>query len=296
MKTGSDSIRAILILRFVLLLSVSQTTYSMTPETSSLQGATPTSLQKKLNTKDITAMPETPAQKPGPANPASKMKKLAPKPSVTTPLSKGPLTITIVFDNNPYDGRLRTSWGFDALVEHHNQTLLFDTGGDGLILLENMRILGINTSRIQGVMLSHAHNDHTGGLVHLLESGARPTIYVFPRFGGNVDQETAKITKVLQVEPEDSITDGLYTIGVMAGSVREQALVIRTSKGLVIVTGCAHPGIVQIVEKAKEMFDEPVDLVMGGFHLGDKSDHQLNGIITAFRNLGVQKVAPCHCT
>jgi len=246
--------------------------------------------------KDITAMPETPAQKSGPANTASETEKFAPKASVTIPLSKGPLTITIVFDNNPYDERLRTSWGFAALVEHQNQTLLFDTGGDGLILLENMRILGINTSDIQGVMLSHAHNDHTGGLVYLLESGARPKIYVFPGFGGNIDQETAKITEVLQVEPGDSITDGLYTTGAMGGGIREQALVIRTSKGLVVITGCAHPGIVQIVEKAKEMFDEPVYLVMGGFHLGDKSDHQLDGIITAFRELGVHKVAPCHCT
>ena len=241
-------------------------------------------------------MPETTIQKSGPANTPSSTEKLAPKTSVTTPLSKGPLTITILFDNNPYDERLRTSWGFAALVEYQNQTLLFDTGGDGLILLENMRILGIDPSRIQGVMLSHIHNDHTGGLVHLLESGARPTIYVFPRFGGNIDHETAKITEVVQVEPGDSISQGMYTTGAMGGGIREQALIIRTSKGLVIVTGCAHPGIVQIVEKAKEMFDEPVYLVMGGFHLGDKSDRQLDGIITAFRDLGVLKVAPCHCT
>jgi len=241
-------------------------------------------------------MPVTLAQKSGPANTTSETEKLAPETSVTTLPSKGPLTITILFDNNPYDERLRTSWGFAALVERHNQTLLFDTGGDGLILLENIRILGIDPSRIQGVMLSHAHNDHTGGPIHLLESGARPTIYVFPGFGGNVDQETAKITEVIPVEAGDSISQGMYTTGAMGGSVREQALVIRTSKGLVIVTGCAHPGIVQIVEKAKEMFDEPVYLVMGGFHLGDKSDRQLKVIITAFRDLGVQKVAPCHCT
>ncbi len=296
MKTVSNIIRVILILGFVLLLSVCQAACGVTSEASSPQGATPTSLQKELIMKDITAMPETPAQKSGPANTASETGKFAPKASVTTPLSKGPLTITIVFDNNPYDERLRTSWGFAALVEHQNQTLLFDTGGDGLILLENMRILGINTSNIQGIMLSHAHNDHTGGLVHLLESGARPTIYVFPRFGGNIDQETAKITEVVQVEAGDSISQWMYTTGVMGGSIREQALVIRASKGLVVITGCAHPGIVQIVEKAKEISDEPVYLVMGGFHLGDKSDHQLDGVITAFRDLGVHKVAPCHCT
>jgi 7,8-dihydropterin-6-yl-methyl-4-(beta-D-ribofuranosyl)aminobenzene 5'-phosphate synthase len=258
--------------------------------------ATLTSSRSELLLKEKTAMPETPAQKSGPATTISETEKIAPEVSVITPLSKGPLTVTILFDNNPYDKRLRTSWGFAALVEHQNQSLLFDTGGDGLILLENMRILGIDPSRIQGVMLSHAHNDHTGGLVHLLESGARPAIYVFPRFGGNVDQETAKITAVLQVEAGDSISQGMYTTGAMGGSIREQALVISTSKGLVIVTGCAHPGIVQIVEKAKGMVNEPIYLVMGGFHLGDKSDHRLNEIINAFHNLAIQKVAPCHCT
>ncbi len=241
-------------------------------------------------------MPETPAQKSGPANTTSETGKFIPEAAVTIPLSKGPLTITIVFDNNPYDERLRTSWGFAALAEHQNQILLFDTGGDGLILLENMRILGINTSDIQGVMLSHAHNDHTGGLVHLLESSACPTIYVFPRFGGNIDQETAKIAEIVQVEAGDSISQGMYTTGVMGDSVQEQALVIRTSEGLVIDTGCAHPGIVQIVEKAKEMFDDLVYLVVGGFQLGDKSDHQLKGIINTFRDLGIHNVAPCHCT
>ena len=88
MKTGSDSIRAILILGFILLLSVSQAACSVTPETSSLQGTTPTSLQKELITKDITAMPETPAQKPGPANTTSETGKFAPKASLVTPLSK----------------------------------------------------------------------------------------------------------------------------------------------------------------------------------------------------------------
>ena len=98
----------------------------------------------------------------------------------------------------------------------------------------------------------------------------------------------------MQVEAGDSISQGMYTTGAMGGSVREQALVIRTGKRLVVITGCVHPGIVQIVEKAKEMFDEPIYLVMGGFHLGDKSDHQLNGIINTFRDLCVQKVAPCY--
>jgi 7,8-dihydropterin-6-yl-methyl-4-(beta-D-ribofuranosyl)aminobenzene 5'-phosphate synthase len=72
--------------------------------------------------------------------------------------------------------------------------------------------------------------------------------------------------------------------------------VIRTPSGLVVVTGCAHPGIVQVVEKARALLDDQVYLVLGGFHLGGKSDGEIAAIIADFRRLGVQKVAPCHCT
>jgi 7,8-dihydropterin-6-yl-methyl-4-(beta-D-ribofuranosyl)aminobenzene 5'-phosphate synthase len=62
------------------------------------------------------------------------------------------------------------------------------------------------------------------------------------------------------------------------------------------MTGCAHPGIVQIVERAQELFGGPIHLVMGGFHLGNKSVAQIDAIVAAFRSLGVERVAPSHCT
>ena len=82
----------------------------------------------------------------------------------------------------------------------------------------------------------------------------------------------------------------------MGGRIREQALVISTDRGLVVVTGCAHPGIVQMVTRAKELFGGRVHLVMGGFHLGGKSSVELEAVLADFRRLGVEKVAPCHCT
>ena len=82
----------------------------------------------------------------------------------------------------------------------------------------------------------------------------------------------------------------------MGTAIPEQALVIQTEQGLVVITGCAHPGIVAIVQQARDMFAGPVRLVMGGFHLGSKSEAEINTILADFRRLEVEQVAPCHCT
>jgi 7,8-dihydropterin-6-yl-methyl-4-(beta-D-ribofuranosyl)aminobenzene 5'-phosphate synthase len=206
------------------------------------------------------------------------------------------LTITIIYDNNDFDQRLKTAWGFSALVEYHDHTLLFDTGGDGPMLLENMRILGIEPTQIESVMLSHGHADHTGGLGGLLEYGARPTVYMPPSFSSVFKKQVSKKTEVIEVTPGLTIAAGLFTTGEMGRSIPEQALIIQTEQGLVIVTGCAHPGIVEIVEQTQTLLDGQVRLVLGGFHLGGKREAEIDAILTDFRRLEVEQVAPCHCT
>jgi 7,8-dihydropterin-6-yl-methyl-4-(beta-D-ribofuranosyl)aminobenzene 5'-phosphate synthase len=71
---------------------------------------------------------------------------------------------------------------------------------------------------------------------------------------------------------------------------------VSSGKGLVVVTGCAHPGIVTIVEAAKNHFDADIYHVIGGFHLGGQPEATLQHIVQDFRRLGVQKVTPTHCT
>ena len=74
-------------------------------------------------------------------------------------------------------------------------------------------------------------------------------------------------------------------------------MIITTDQGLVIVTGCSHPGVVNIIQRAKEILpNSKVYLVVGGWHLGGASSAQLKSIIDGFRQLGVRKVAPCHCS
>ena len=206
------------------------------------------------------------------------------------------LRITLVYDNNPFDLRLKTAWGFSALVEYRGFTLLFDTGGDGNILLENMRLLGIQPANIQSIILSHIHGDHTGGLSVLLNHAATPSVYLLPSFSETFKHQVGLMTQVNEVMPGEFIADGMMTTGEISGNIPEQALVIRTGMGLVVITGCAHPGIVKIIERAKELTGDPVYLVLGGFHLGSKSESEITAILTDFRRLEVQNVAPCHCT
>jgi 7,8-dihydropterin-6-yl-methyl-4-(beta-D-ribofuranosyl)aminobenzene 5'-phosphate synthase len=210
--------------------------------------------------------------------------------------AKTTVTFTIVYDNNSYDPGLRTAWGFACLVETGEATVLFDTGADAPTLLDNMAKLGIDLLTIEAVVLSHIHGDHVGGLTGLLDAGARPTVYVpavFPpsfKNGVSVRTDLVEVTEPIEIRP------GLYTTGEVGSAIVEQALAVETEDGLVVVTGCAHPGVVEMVERAFEVLGGDILLVMGGFHLGNATHGQIEGVIDGLCHLGVQMVAPCHCT
>jgi 7,8-dihydropterin-6-yl-methyl-4-(beta-D-ribofuranosyl)aminobenzene 5'-phosphate synthase len=115
-------------------------------------------------------------------------------------------------------------------------------------------------------------------------------------FSSHLKDEIRKRAKLIEVKNEQKVFENVYTTGLIKNNPDEQSLVIKTEKGLVIITGCAHPGIVNIIKKAKELAKENVYLVLGGFHLFGADDAEIEKIIGNFRDLGVKKVAPCHCT
>lgn len=205
--------------------------------------------------------------------------------------------ITVDFDNNRYAEGLTTSWGFSCLVRGMEKTILFDTGGNGAVLSANMNALGIDPAGIDIVVLSHNHGDHVGGLGSVLEKNPGITVYLpasFPAdFKGAVRGYGAS---VVEVSEPLQICEDVHSTGELGTAVREQSLVIETEKGLVVITGCAHPGIVEIVEKARELFGGDVLLVMGGFHLGGMNARGLESIVSGFQELGVAWVGPCHCS
>ena len=204
--------------------------------------------------------------------------------------------MTVVYDNNAYDPRLRTAWGFACLVERGDLTLLFDTGGDAATLLSNMETLGLDPAEVDIVVLSHIHGDHVGGLGGILAVNEETTVYLPRSFPASFKEQAKSYAHVVEVHEPMEIAEGIYTTGEMGAGIIEQSLVVATDPGLVVISGCAHPGIVNIVAKAKETMREEVHLVMGGFHLGGASQATIEGIVEDFRKLGVQKAAPCHCS
>ena len=194
----------------------------------------------------------------------------------------GSVTITVVYDNNPYDPRLQTAWGFGCLVETGEATVLFDTGGDGTTLLGNMATLGIDPQSIEVIVLSHIHGDHTGGLGALLGTGTHPTVYVPHSFPARFKADVRSLTALEEVTGPAEILPGIYTTGEVGSGIVEQALAVQTAEGLVVITGCAHPGVVEMVRRAKQVGEAEVYLVLGGFHLGGASRQKIERIIADF--------------
>jgi len=206
--------------------------------------------------------------------------------------------LTILYDNNRFDTRLKTEWGFSCLVRGLGKTILFDTGGDGAALLFNMRQLGIEPAEVDAFVLSHIHGDHTGGLGGFLEKNSHVVVYLPDSFPGNFKKAVMSLgARVEEVREAKELFPGAYTTGELGDGIREQALALKTTEGLVVITGCAHPGIVNMVRKAREITGEDrVCLVVGGFHLGGEPPSRIESIAKELRRLSVRKVAPCHCS
>jgi 7,8-dihydropterin-6-yl-methyl-4-(beta-D-ribofuranosyl)aminobenzene 5'-phosphate synthase len=218
-------------------------------------------------------------------------------PTVTPTEAALAVTITVLYDNNEYDERLRTAWGFACLVEGFDETILFDTGGDSGTLLSNMRTLGVDPQRIDTVVISHVHGDHVGGLDGFLNENQAVTVYLPQSFPQSIEDAARDAgADVVSVGESVEVCEHVLSTGELGDGIKEQSLVIETARGLVVVTGCAHPGIVDIVRQAKEITGQDVYLVVGGFHLGGTGTVEIEGIVEDFQRLGVQKVAPCHCS
>jgi 7,8-dihydropterin-6-yl-methyl-4-(beta-D-ribofuranosyl)aminobenzene 5'-phosphate synthase len=208
------------------------------------------------------------------------------------------LRLTIVYDNNDYDPRLETKWGFSCLIEGVKKTILFDTGGDSATLLKNMKKLEIDPAKIGAVVLSHIHGDHLGGLSGFLKENSGVVVFLLRSFPESLKEEVRSISAAVnEVSEPGELFPGVYTTGELGNGIKEQSLAIKTSKGLVIVTGCAHPGVVRIVRGARQLAaEDTVCLVLGGFHLAGAPTSQIESIVKEFRHLSVQRVAPCHCS
>ena len=217
---------------------------------------------------------------------------------VAEKIGESPLPrITVVYNNVLYQTGLTTDWGFSCVIEGLGKTILFDTGADGDLLLANMKRLGVKPETVDVVFLSHNHSDHTGGLSRFLKLNSRVIVYLpksFPlAFERSIINRGARVVRVGR--PKEMLKR-VHTTGEMGGGIKEQALILDTSKGLVIITGCAHPNVTRIVAAARNYLHKKVYLLMGGFHLLRKDKAAIQAIIRNLKSQGVEQVAPSHCT
>jgi 7,8-dihydropterin-6-yl-methyl-4-(beta-D-ribofuranosyl)aminobenzene 5'-phosphate synthase len=208
-----------------------------------------------------------------------------------------PLKFTILYDNYVHREGTRADWGFSCLIEGPERTILFDTGTNPEILMHNVRTLKVDLMQVDLVVISHEHGDHTGGLPAVLAVNPKVTVFHPVSFSPDFDRRVKELgAEARTVDKPVEICRNVHLTGEMGDRIKEQSLVIDTPEGLVIVTGCAHQGIVNILKRAKEIRDKPIRLVFGGFHLGSTPDAEVRAIIDAFRDLKVERCGATHCT
>lgn len=217
--------------------------------------------------------------------------------STMTRPEKNPITMTVLYDNYIAVEGTRSAWGFSCLIEGTEKTILFDTGGEAEVLLHNIDQLGVDLDDVDMVVISHNHWDHTGGLSAVLERHPGLPVYVpysFPyEFIRMVESQKGH---VVPVDKPVQICRHVYLTGEMGEEIKELSLICDTVQGPVLVTGCSHPGISDIVQKATDIMGKNLHFVFGGFHLGGKPEAVLNSIIERFKTLGIEKCGATHCT
>ncbi len=239
--------------------------------------------------------------------------------------------ITVLYDAFGERQDLRQDWGFAALVEHDGRRILFDTGNDSEFFRHNVETLNLDLTNLDAVVISHRHGDHTDGLRYLLEINPAVQVFVpgdeyfggptpaaFFRnpvdslpahmryFNGNVPAviphgspwKHARMTRIgaaTEIAPGVAVVSNVSR-GETFRETPELSLVIDTPEGRILLVGCSHPGIEQILASI-EAKARPVRLLMGGLHWVPLSQPEVERLSSRLRDeWKVAAIAPGHCT
>ena len=208
------------------------------------------------------------------------------------------IKLTVAYDNVPYDKSLTADWGFSCCIEGVDKNILFDSGKHDRTLLTNLSKLKIPPGSIAEIVVSHDHEDHMSGVKTILKECPGAHVSLVKSFRSSFKKSVSALgATITEVDQPTIISDCCVSTGELKDFVRnEHSLVVATNAGAIVITGCAHPGVVDIVKRAKRITNSEVLLVMGGFHLLSKGNSRARKIAASLKDLGVRYVAPSHCT
>jgi len=244
------------------------------------------------------------------------------------------IRITTLVENTASGAGLLAEHGLSFWIEYGDKRILFDTGQSD-ILTKNAKVLGIDLAETDAIVLSHGHYDHTGGLAAVLDIAEKAKIYlhpaaVKPKFSKKASGaksigmpdfalKAIKNREVIWTETPTQIFPGVTVTGQVprindfedvGGAffldenyqkadklLDDQTLFIETSKGLVIVFGCAHAGVVNILHHIAYLTEKKqFYAALGGMHLLRASKERVERTENVFRDYGLKKIGPAHCT
>lgn len=208
------------------------------------------------------------------------------------------MKITVLLENTCGREGCTAKHGLSFYIETETHRLLMDTGPDDT-LLDNAQVLGIDLQKIEMVIISHGHYDHAGGVLPFAKVNPQVEIImqesaVLPHYNGSryigIDPEIANLSQLKLISGNKRIDDELFLFSGVTGrrdfpagnltmrTVRdgrsipddfshEQHLVISCAGRQILLSGCAHSGILNILDRYKEIFGNLPDVVMSGFHM-----------------------------
>lgn len=240
--------------------------------------------------------------------------------------------VTILYDAFSDTKDVTKDWGFSALVEHGGKRILFDTGNNAEIFEHNVKSLGVDLSKLDFAVISHRHSDHSTGLKYLLKVNPTVPIYVSREgagmFGGSLpmaflraapslpakmryfdgnypaDLPTGKIFdqgNFILVDNLTEVVPGIFLVPTISKNpgtleLHELTLAIKGPQGLLLVDGCSHAGVEEILQAASTI-DSRFHIIFGGLHLVTTPEDQIDLLVANLKNKWkLEKIAPGHCT
>ena len=187
------------------------------------------------------------------------------------------MKIIIGYDNTTTNNELTADWGFSCYLETGKRNILFDTGGNGMILMKNLLKLNIDPQAVDDIVISHPDFDHIGGLSTFLNTNHTAVIHVPVSFRG-----IRYPNEVLYYDKPTRIYENIFLSGELGK--REQSLAVKIPAGLVVIVGCGHPGIAEILTSFSKF--GKIYALIGGLHDFDEFELLKN----------IEIICPTHCT